>query len=187
MHKPFEQRSSCDVRRAAEGAQVQVHGALCQEMPNLEDPFGGLRRREAEISIRAVTDVVGVWQGQLVPAVVGADGEWRGRAVPVLRDDAAKSRGHAGPVQWGDAGKRSGHAAPVPVDDVTKRSGRSTRAAADVVVVPVRDVWLYGNERCVGDLATVLLHSCVRPAPPQDSVWSECGDGAPVTLAAVDE
>ena len=26
--------------------------------------------------------------------------------------------------------------------------------------------WSYGNERCVGDLATVLLHSCVRPAPP---------------------
>jgi hypothetical protein len=24
--------------------------------------------------------------------------------------------------------------------------------------------WSYGNERCVGDLATVLLHSCVKPA-----------------------
>ena len=48
--------------------------------------------------------------------------------------------------------------------------------------------WAYGNQRCVGDLATVLLHSCARPAPPMGSVWSECGDGAaPVTLAAVDE
>jgi hypothetical protein len=39
--------------------------------------------------------------------------------------------------------------------------------------------WLYGYERCVGDLATVLLHSCVRPAasqsPPLGSNQSEAG------------
>ena len=96
---------------------------------------GGNAGEGRRSTTRAVTDAVGVWQGQLVPAVVGADGERRGRAVPVLRDDAAKSRGHAGPVQWGDAGKRSGHAAPVPRDDATKSRGCSTRAAADVVVV----------------------------------------------------
>jgi hypothetical protein len=96
---------------------------------------GGNAGEGRRSTTRAVTDAVGVWQGLLVPAVVGADGGRRGRAVPVLRDDAAKSRGHAGPVQWGDAGEWRGHAAPVPVDDVTKWSGCSTRAAAEVVVV----------------------------------------------------
>jgi hypothetical protein len=88
---------------------------------------------------RAVTDAVGVWQGLLVPAVVGADGERRGRAVqpvPVPRDDAAKSTSWTCAVLcMGDASKRSGHAATVPGDNLTKRSGCSTRAAADVVVV----------------------------------------------------
>jgi hypothetical protein len=97
------------------------------------DDGGGRRNGERRRSTtRAVTDAVGVWRGQLFPAVMGADGERRGHAVPVPRDDAAKSRGHAGPVLWGDAGKRSGHAAP---SLGTKRSGCSTRAAADVAVV----------------------------------------------------
>jgi hypothetical protein len=50
--------------------------------------------------------------------------------------------------------------------------------------------WSYGNERCVGASATVLLHSCVRSAipPPLGSNQSECGDWEEltVTLAAVD-
>ena len=38
--------------------------------------------------------------------------------------------------------------------------------------------WSYGNERCVGDIATVLLHSCVRPSPSPSAGFgqSECGD-----------
>jgi hypothetical protein len=44
--------------------------------------------------------------------------------------------------------------------------------------------WSYGNnERCVGDLATVLLHSCVRPAP---SAGSNRVEGAAATMAVVD-
>jgi hypothetical protein len=33
--------------------------------------------------------------------------------------------------------------------------------------------WSYGNERCVGDLATLLTYSCVRPAtpPPPAAPW----------------
>jgi hypothetical protein len=48
--------------------------------------------------------------------------------------------------------------------------------------------WSYGNERCVGDLATVLLHSCVRPAPSTGSEQERERrlGGAPMTLAAAD-
>jgi hypothetical protein len=34
--------------------------------------------------------------------------------------------------------------------------------------------WSYGNERCVGGLATVLLHSCVRPATLRWANRSAC-------------
>jgi hypothetical protein len=38
--------------------------------------------------------------------------------------------------------------------------------------------WSYGNQRCVGDLATVLLHSCSETSrsPFVGFVRSECGD-----------
>jgi hypothetical protein len=48
---------------------------------------------------------------------------------------------------------------PSPSKGVARRGGASPSAE-----LTAAGRWSYGNDRCVGDIATVLLHSCVRPA-----------------------
>jgi hypothetical protein len=64
-----------------------------------------------------------------------------------------------------------------PPSDVCKPSPSKGLSGVSLSVeLAAAGRWSYGNERCVGDLATVLLHSCVRPAPPLGSDRSECGN-----------
>ena len=60
---------------------------------------------------------------------------------------------------------------PSPSKGVERRGGVSLSAE-----LAAAGRWSYGNERCVGDLATVLLHSCVRPATSAGFGRSECGN-----------
>jgi hypothetical protein len=52
---------------------------------------------------------------------------------------------------------------PSPLKGVERRRGGVTASAE----LAAAGRWSYGTERCVGDLVTVLLHSCEASPPPR--------------------
>jgi hypothetical protein len=128
-----------------------------------------------------------VWNGMMVllGAALGLDPRRNASERPTLRGASALSaRGSC------DSGNDmmllyhlppSGVCEPSPSKGVERRGGVPPSAE-----LAAAGRWSYGNERCVGGLATVLLHSCVRP--PSAGFEPECVQlgAALVTLAAAD-